>query len=185
MHDAARDLECLRRVAAGDEAALSELYDRYIGLVLPVAVRIVGDSAQAEDVVQETWLQVWRSAPSYDPKRGPVAAWLLTITRSRALDTYRSRSARSKREDRVAKAPIADGPDPGDQVNGSSSRAAVRRAIAALDPKKREVIELAYWQGLSQTEIAARLGAPLGTVKSWMRQGLRDLRASLPEGEWW
>ncbi len=185
MSDVTRDLECLRRIAAGDEVALSELYDRYIGLLFPMAAKIVGDAAQAEDVVQEVWMQVWRSAASYDPKRGPVAAWLLTITRSRALDVYRSRSARAKREDVVAKEPADHTPDPGRAINGARSRETVRRALAGLDPKKREVLELAYWRGLSQSEIAVRVGAPLGTVKSWMRQGLRDLRAALPEGEWW
>ncbi|MCI0453182.1 MAG: sigma-70 family RNA polymerase sigma factor [Candidatus Latescibacteria bacterium] len=185
MTDVTRDLDCLRRIAAGDEAGLSELYDRYIGLIFPMAVKIVGDNAHAEDVVQEVWMQVWRSAPSYDPKRGPVAAWLLTITRSRALDVYRSRSARAKREDVVAKESVESGHDPGAAINGARKRDLVRRAFAALEPKKREVLELAYWHGLSQSEIAVRVGAPLGTVKSWMRQGLRDLRASLPEGEWW
>ena len=117
MTGGTHDIDCLARIGAGDTSALGELYDRYIALMFPVAVKIVGSREEAEDVMQEVWLQVWRSAASYDASRGAVAAWLLTITRSRALDRYRSRSARSKREDLVrAEAPPSVAP-----VNSSES----------------------------------------------------------------
>src|SRR5262249_50322262 len=155
-----------RRMRAGDESALTELYDRYIGLVFPVAMRILGNQAEAEDVVQDVWLQVWRNTASYDESRGTLAAWLLTITRSRALDAIRSRSARSRREDQArAEAPAAVAS--ANSAETSSSRDAVRRAFEKLEPHHRAVLELAYWHGLSQSEIAARLQQPLGTVKSW------------------
>jgi RNA polymerase sigma-70 factor (ECF subfamily) len=179
--DAFRDVECLQRVRAGDESALSELYDRYIGLVFPVAVRIVGDPAEAEDVMQDVWLQVWRRADSYDASRGAFAAWLITITRSRALDLVRGRSARARRETRVGReSEVTVVPTPAHE--STRSREVIRRALEGLDAHKREVLELAYWQGLSQSEIAEKLKTPLGTVKSWTRQALRDLKLALPEG---
>ena len=184
MTGGTRDIDCLRRMGAGDESALTELYDRYIALVFPVAMRILGNQAEAEDVMQDVWLQVWRNTASYDKSRGTLSAWLLTITRSRALDAVRSRSARSRREDQAraaapdAVAPVLDG-------ETSSSRDAVRAAFDRLEPHHRTVLELAYWQGLSQREIAERMQQPLGTVKSWTRQALREMRGVLPEGEWW
>jgi RNA polymerase sigma-70 factor (ECF subfamily) len=163
---------------------LTELYDRYIGLVFPVAMRILGNQAEAEDVMQDVWLQVWRNASSYDATRGAVGAWLLTITRSRALDAVRSRSARSRREEQVrSETPAAVVPST--SAESSSSRDAVSRAFEQLEPHHRTVLEMAYWQGLSQREIAEKMQQPLGTVKSWTRQALRDLRGALPEGEWW
>lgn len=184
MTESTRDIDCLQRIGAGDTPALGELYDRYIALIFPVAVKIVGNKEEAEDVMQDVWMQVWRSAASYDAKRGAVPAWLLTITRTRALDRYRSRSARERREDTVrAEAPAIATPSNG--VERASSRDAVRRAFDTLEPHHRQVLELAYWKGLSQSEIAETLSAPLGTVKSWTRQALRGLRDALPEGEWW
>jgi RNA polymerase sigma-70 factor (ECF subfamily) len=184
MTGAPHDIDCLRRIRAGDETALTELYDRYIGLVFPVAMRILGNQAEAEDVMQDVWLQVWRNAASYESSRGAVGAWLLTITRSRALDAVRSRSARSRREEQVrAEAPAAVVSS--NSAESSSSREAVRHAFEKLEPHHRTVLELAYWHGLSHAEIATRMQTPLGTVKSWTRQALRDLRGALPEGEWW
>lgn len=184
MTGGTHDNDCLARMRAGDESALTELYDRYSGLVFPVAVRILGNPAEAEDVMQDVWLQVWRNTASYDERRGTLAAWLLTITRSRALDAIRSRAARSRREEQVkaeAPATVASA----NSAESSSSRENVRKAIERLDPHHRSVLELAYWQGLSQREIAERMQQPLGTVKSWTRQALRELRGALPEGEWW
>ncbi len=185
MTGGTRDIECMQRIGAGDTSALGELYDRYIALMFPVAVKILGSQEEAEDVMQDVWVQVWRNAAAYDPARGAVPAWLLTITRTRALDCCRSRSARARREDAVrTNAPASVAP----AVNGvekSSSREAVRRAFAQLEPHHRQVLELAYWEGLSQSEIAAKMEAPLGTVKSWTRQALRGLRDALPEGELW
>ena len=184
MTESTRDIDCLQRIGAGDTPALGELYDRYIALIFPVAAKILGNKEEAEDVMQDVWMQVWRSAASYDPKRGAVAAWLLTITRTRALDRYRSRTARARREEATsAEAPTVVTPSNG--VEKASSRDAVRRAFSQLEPHHRQVLELAYWKGLTQSEIAATMSAPLGTVKSWTRQALRGLRDALPEGVWW
>lgn len=184
MSGSTRDIDCLRRISAGDSSALGELYDRYIALMFPVAVKILGSKEEAEDVMQEVWMQVWKSAVSYDSARGAVPAWLLTITRTRALDRYRARSARTRREEATTMEAPAP-PAPSNGVESASSRDVVRRAFEKLEPHHRQVLELAYWKGLSQAEIATALSAPLGTVKSWTRQALRGLRDALPEGEWW
>jgi RNA polymerase sigma-70 factor (ECF subfamily) len=178
------DIDCLQRIGAGETSALGELYDRYIGLMFPVAVKILGSKEEAEDAMQEVWLQVWRNAASYDSARGPVAAWLITIARTRALDRYRSRSARERREDQV-RAETPSSVTPANGAEAASSRDAVRRAFDRLEPHHRKVLEMAYWQGLSQNEIAERMETPLGTIKSWTRQALRDLKGALPEGELW
>ena len=179
-----RDIVCLRRVHGGDESALQELYDRYCPLLYPVALRILRSSADAEDAVQQAWLQVWKSAGSYDPRRGVVAAWLLTVARTRALDLYRSLASRRRAEGRDEAAPQVAPADPAADAAQGQVGARVRRALGTLTAEQRRVLEIAYFEGLSQSEVAARIGAPLGTVKSWTRQGLMRLKELLPEEEW-
>jgi RNA polymerase sigma-70 factor (ECF subfamily) len=179
-----RDLQCVRKLGGGDSSALEELYDRYTPLLYPVALRILRGAADAEDAVQQAWLQVWRSAASYDPKRGTVAAWLLTMTRTRALDLYRSLSSRKRAEGQVDREPITPPADPSRTAVQGQLSGRVRKALESLPPQQRQVLEVAYFEGLSQSEVAERLGAPLGTVKSWTRQGLLRLRELLPQEEW-
>jgi RNA polymerase sigma-70 factor (ECF subfamily) len=179
-----RDLECVRRMQAGDERALAELYDRYTPLIYPVALRILRSAADAEEVVQQSWLQVWKGAAGYDPRRGTVAAWLLTVARSRALDLYRSVASRRRAEGQVDPEPLARPEDPTTSVAQRQVSERVRKALEGLAPQQRQVLEIAYFEGLSQNEVAARLNAPLGTVKSWTRQGLMRLRELLPQKEW-
>lgn len=180
----AADARLLERVAGGDREALAALYDRFTPLLFPVALRIAGSRADAEDVLQEVWVQVWRRASSFDASRGSVPAWLMTITRSRSLDFIRARSARAKREE-GSEPQSQTSPDPGRSAESASVREKLRAAFAELGPERAQVLELAYWEGLSQSEIAERTGSPLGTVKSWTRQGLARMRKILPEGEWW
>lgn len=182
------DRTCLQRLRAGDSAALEELVDRHSDLMFSLASRIVGNTTEAEEVLQETWLQAWRRAAQYDAARGSVGAWLVTITRSRALDRLRSARSRSRAEEaaggeavRAAAAPAT--PDATAHAEQRELSARVNRALTSLDARHREVMLLAYFQGLSQSEIAARLAAPLGTVKSWMRQALARLRELVPEEE--
>src|SRR6185369_12142404 len=125
---------------------------------------------------QNAWLQVWRRASSYDVRRGTVAAWLLTVARSRALDRYRSLSSRRQAEAKVDPEPLAPPVDPSAGAAGQQLGERVRLALAQLQPQQRQVLEIAYFQGLSQSEIANQLNTPLGTVKSWTRQGLMRLR---------
>lgn len=171
-------------MAAGDTAGLSELYDRYSDLLYSLTVRIVGGASDAEEVLQDSWLQAWRSAGSYDPRRGAVGAWLVTITRSRALDRVRSvgsrRRAVAAAGAEALAAPPRPAPDPATGFARRMLREDVARALAALTPQQRQVVELAYFAGLSQAEIATRLGAPPGTVKSWTRQALLKLRGCVP-----
>jgi RNA polymerase sigma-70 factor (ECF subfamily) len=171
---------------ARDESALAALYDAYGGLLYSVAMRIVGSPEDAEDVVQEAWVQAWKSCGSYDPRRGTVAAWLLTLARSRALDRWRSLASRRRAEDAVqVEAPLATAPiEPLAESEQAQLRGRLGTALETLSPEQRQVLELAYFRGLSQSEIAAQLDRPLGTVKSWTRQGLLRLRAMVPQEDW-
>lgn len=187
LTDQERDLKCVQRVQAGDSVALAELYDRYTPLLYPVALRILRSPSEAEDAVQDAWLQVWKRSATYDPKRGTLAAWLLTVTRTRALDRYRSLASRQRAETRAeseADPPPSATEDPARAATRTDLGERVRGALESLQPQQRRVLEIAYFEGLSQSEIAERLGAPLGTVKSWTRQGLMRLRELLPEREW-
>jgi RNA polymerase sigma-70 factor (ECF subfamily) len=181
-----RDLECLLRLRSKDASGLEALYDVYGGILYGVALRILRSASDAEDVVQEAWAQVWKSSASYDARRGTVAAWLMTIARTRALDRYRSTAARQRAhaaaETHVAPPPAA--PDPSLRSEQSRLVSQVRQALDRLPEEHQRVLELAYFGGLSQTEIATQLGKPLGTVKSWTRQGLLRLRDALPQAEW-
>ncbi len=182
MSDQDRDRSCMERVRSGDTRALEELYDRHSGLLYSAALHIVARSMDAEEVLQEAWLQAWNRAESYDAGRGSVVAWLLTLVRSRAIDRLRSRASRQRVEQAISDEP------PGRSVEEPPATVAHRQlhervttALAALAPQQRQVLELAYFGGLTQSEIASRLGAPLGTVKSWARQGLLRLRELVPE----
>lgn len=161
----------LQRLATGDKSALSEMYDRYAGLVNGLALRIVRDVAEAEDVVQEVFLQIWRQADRYDPARGKPEAWLCTITRSRALDRLRRRT--SRREEVEEAAP------PSSSTPRTDEALIVRQALGQLSDEQRYALELAYYQGLTQTEIAETLGEPLGTVKTRIRTAMIRLRTTL------
>ena len=184
LTDPERDRDCVKRILSGDTAALGELYDRYTPLLYPMALRILGTGAEAEDAVQDAWVQVWSRAASYDPRRGSVGAWLVTLARSRAIDRYRGVAARGRAEAKAEPPPAAGPDDPAVDAARVQLGDRVRQALERLEPKQREVLEIAYFQGLTQTEIADRLNAPLGTVKSWTRQGLMRLREMLPQEEW-
>jgi RNA polymerase sigma-70 factor (ECF subfamily) len=184
MNDTERDRRCWERVAGGDPAALSEAYDRYADLLYSLALRIVGSASDAEEVLQDSWLQAWRSARTFDPARGALGAWLVTIARTRALDRLRSVGSRRRAEGAATVEAATEPPPPAaDPASGYARRMLkqdVATAITALAPQQRQVVEMAYFEGLSQSEIAARLNAPLGTVKSWTRQALLKLRERVP-----
>jgi RNA polymerase sigma-70 factor, ECF subfamily len=163
--------DTIRRIADGDHAALGELYDRYAPMVTGLAVRILHDLADAEDVLQAVFLQVWRQASRYDAERGAPEAWLCTIARTRALDHLRRRVALREKHTTVTLQHAA--------APSTVERLAVRRALGELRPTQRRALELAYYEGLTQTEIAARLNEPLGTIKTRIRGGMTRLRTAL------
>ena len=183
MKDAERDRACVARLARGDTTALEELYDRHSDLLYSLAFRIVGREAEAEEIVQEAWVQAWRSAATYDSRRGNVGAWLVTLTRSRAIDRVRSETSRQKAEAAAGLEPTAAPDDASAEAAHRELSARVTAALAELGSRHRRVLELAYFAGLSQTEIADRLKAPLGTVKSWTRQALSKLTQLVPREE--
>jgi RNA polymerase sigma-70 factor (ECF subfamily) len=172
--------EILSRIARQEPAALAALYDRTASLVHGLALRILGDHGAAEDVTLEVYLQIWRQAGSYDRGRGSPLAWLLTVARTRAIDRLRSDRATRRGEPlRVARALPAPAPGPEDEAVRRERRGFVHQALLRLAPAQRRALELAYFGGLSQTEIAAQLGEPLGTVKTRIRLGLMHLREAL------
>lgn len=173
------DVAVIAQAARGEVQALATLYDRYAGLLLSMANRMLGDKTMAEDLVQDVFMEVWRRAHAFDSSRGSVRTWLLVRLRSRALD--RLRSARHRREVTVDDVgPREPAPAPEDPEL-SPDRALVRQAIASLPDDQRRVIELSYFQGLSSSEIAAQMGSPLGTVKSRTAAALSKLRAAMSE----
>jgi RNA polymerase sigma-70 factor, ECF subfamily len=177
----AADLAALERMARGDHEALAELYDRHGRLVYSLALRILRDQSDAEDIVQEVFSQAWRQAVRYDRSRGKPVAWLLNLTRSRAIDRLRGRRARP---DAAAADPaaldLADLSQPVDEQIALSHQAArIRTAVGELSVLQRVAIELAFYEGLTHVEIADRLELPLGTVKTRIRQGLLKLRERL------
>ena len=174
------DRVILGRIGAGELDALEELYDRYRTMAYSIALRITTDAALAEDVVQDAFLGAWRNANRYLEGRGSVKTWLLSIVHHRAVDAVRRRRPTTELPDRESTPPLAlTIPDIWPEVDGRLDRDSVRQALAALSESQREALELAYFSGLTQQEIAVRTGAPLGTVKSRMRLGLLAMRRAL------
>jgi len=181
------DRAVLARVADGELDALQDLYDRYRTMAYSIALRITADAALAEDVVQDAFLGAWRNAGRYVEGRGTVKTWLLSIVHHRAVDAVRRRRPTSELPDVETPPPAAlTVPDIWGEVAGNLDRAEIASALATLSEVQREAIELAYFSGLTQVEIADKTGAPLGTVKSRIRLGLLAMRAALvgelPEG---
>ena len=172
------DERLVERVAGRDEAVLATLYDRHIRTALGLAYRITGDQETAEEAVQEAFLSLWRGAGTYRPDRGAVRTWLLTMVRNRSIDVLRA-PARQPHIRSVEDLPLAAPDDPLQEAITAASGAAVRAAVATLPPDQRLTVELAYFAGLSYPEIAARMGVPLGTVKSRLRLALERLRGQL------
>jgi RNA polymerase sigma-70 factor (ECF subfamily) len=175
------DPELAGRLKRRDPQAMADLYDRYGRLVYSLIVRIVRDGALAEDLMQETFLRVWNRGQAFDEERGALGPWLLTVARNRAIDYIRSvdgRMARSAYELVEMENPALFANLESQMVNSDQARR-IREALTKLNPTQRSVIELAYFDGLSQTEMAEKMGQPLGTIKTWVQTALRNLRAEL------
>lgn len=175
------DPDLAARIKRRDPQAMADLYDRYGRLAFSLILRIVRDREMAEDLVQETFLRVWTRAQAFDGERGALGPWLLAVARNRAIDYLRSadgRMARSSYELVEVESPALFANLEREVVTADQARR-IREALTKLDPNYRTVIELAYFEGLSQTEMADKLSQPLGTIKTWVRAALKSLRDSL------
>jgi len=177
------DFERLKRLREGERTVLAELYDGYTPLLYPVLVRLTGDRGAADEALMATWTRVAQEAGAYDPARGTVAAWLLQLARASARERIPAvQGARRSGSDRDRGGDIDDDPDDRPEHRQLAER--VRRALGALEPKHRRVLESAFLDGQDESEIAARLGAPAPMVRAWARQALLRLREILPYDEW-
>ena len=174
-NEAGDDMRLVARVRAGDQQALSQLYDRYSGVVYGVALRILQDTGAAEDILQDVFLQLWRRPDAFDSSRGSLTAWLAVIARHRSIDRLRRR----RPETDIAECVIAGGDDPRDETERALVIEKVRGVMNEMGAEQRAAMEMAFFQGLTHTEIAEKTGQPLGTVKTRIRSGLQLLRARL------
>ncbi|PYS71402.1 MAG: hypothetical protein DMF69_10525 [Acidobacteria bacterium] len=173
------DVELLKAIVRQDETALADLYDRYRVILFSLLVRILNSREEAEDVLQEVFLQVWRRAADFDENRGRPFTWLVTLTRSRGIDRLRSLAARERVALAGAREPSEEVSDAVADAYRSEQRGLVTTALAQLPDEQKRALMLAYFDGLTQSEIAEKLDAPLGTVKTRMRSGLIKLRELL------
>jgi RNA polymerase sigma-70 factor (ECF subfamily) len=175
------DLELVERLGRHDARAFEALYDRYVRLAFAVALRVLSDRDRAEEVVQDVYVKLWRQPNLFDPRRGAFRPWLLRVVHHRAIDELRqaNRDRAQTAEDpegRILESLADKGPAPEDLAETSIDRDKVMEALDQLSPSQREAIEMAFFDGLTQSEIAKRLGEPLGTVKTRVRLGMRRLR---------
>ena len=182
------DPTLLARVVKGDQQAFSQLYDHSSTLLFTLAVRILGNHEEASDLLQDVYLEVWRKVSRYDVGRGTPIAWLITLTKSRAIDRLRARAARGYRATNSLEAGIASqladpGPNSLETQADQELRLVVGAAMVGLPQAQQQAIELAYYEGLSHAEIAERLNQPLGTVKTRIKLGMSKLRDGLQQ--WW
>lgn len=165
----------LERVQSGDQAAMTEIFDRYSGMAYSIALRVLGDPAQAEDVMQDVFFQVWRNPKSFAPERGSLGAWLAVVIRNRCIDVRRRRRPTDSVEDVI----LASSTDVSSEVERSTLIERVRAVLTGLPAEQRENLELAFFEGMTHAEIAAQKGEPLGTVKTRIRTALTALRKAL------
>lgn len=181
------DAELIRRVARGDREAFSLIYDRYSRPLFSIALRVLNDSREAEDIVHDVFIALWNKAGDFASDRGTAFGWCVTLTRNRAIDRVRARKRRGELLAESAPSDLgydenqAENADSGDMLWQKEKAAAVRHALEALPSEQRSALQLAYFGGLTQQEIAARLREPLGTVKARIRRGLLKLRELLPQ----
>jgi RNA polymerase sigma-70 factor, ECF subfamily len=166
------DAALVSAIRSGNESAMAELYDRYSAIVYSVALRVLGDTGAAEDVLQEVFMQLWRNPGAFDSSRGNLAPWLAVIARNRAIDTLRKRHGETDIEDVV----VSVEPDLAGEADRAIAMTKVRTVLGGMPAAQRSALELAYFEGLSHSEIAAKTGEPLGTVKTRIRAGLLALR---------
>jgi RNA polymerase sigma-70 factor, ECF subfamily len=175
------DSELLHAIARGDEQALASLYDRYRLILFGLILRILHSRPEAEDVLQDVFIQVWKRAADFDESRGRPFTWLVTLCRSRTIDRLRALESRQRTANEAVQEAEESVSDSEQDAMRAEQSAVVRQCLGDLPREQRETLVLAYFEGLTQTEIASRLGAPLGTVKTRMRSGMIKLREMLGE----
>jgi RNA polymerase sigma-70 factor (ECF subfamily) len=174
----APDLATVTAMRSGDQSALAELYDRYSSVVYAVALRVLGDTGAAEDVLQEVFLQLWRNPGAFDAARGSLGAWLAVITRNRSIDALRRRRPETDIEDVI----VSVAPDLAAAADRSRAAEKVRGVLGSMPVPQRTALEMAYFEGMSHSEIASKTGEPLGTIKTRIRSGLLALRKAFQGG---
>jgi RNA polymerase sigma-70 factor (ECF subfamily) len=172
LRETGNDASLLAAIRGGDESAMAALYDRYSSIVYSVALRVLSDTGAAEDVLQEVFLQLWRNPGLFDASRGNLAPWLAVITRNRAIDALRKRRPESD----IADVIISVEPDMASDAERARAMEKVRGVLESMPAAQRGALEMAYFEGLSHSEIAAKTGEPLGTIKTRIRSGLLSLR---------
>jgi RNA polymerase sigma-70 factor, ECF subfamily len=170
-----QDEALIERIRSGDETAMADTYDRYSGIVYGVALRVLGDAAAAEDVLQEVFLQLWRNPQAFDASRGKLATWLAVIARNRAIDHLRKRPL----EDDIEGLPISTGVSLENEAEQRLAVEKIRGALSRLPQEQRRALEMAFFEGMTHTEIASKTGDPLGTIKTRIRAGLMALRKAV------
>jgi|SRR5579862_2906772 len=177
-----RDIELLRQIAAGDRAAFADFYDRHSTLMFSVACRILNDPGEAQDVLQEVFVQIWEKAGRFDSRLGKASSWAVALVRNKSIDRTRA----SQRRTRLAESAQADqavttqlSPSVNETIHGSENAKLIQSAIDELPSEQRHAIELAYFSGLTHDEISTKLNEPLGTIKARIRRGLLKLRDQL------
>jgi RNA polymerase sigma-70 factor (ECF subfamily) len=172
LAQATSDIALVSAIRSGSEEGMAALYDRYSSIVYSVALRVLGDTGAAEDILQEVFLQLWRNPGLFDSSRGSLAPWLAVITRNRSIDALRKR----KPETDISDVVVSVEPDLASDADRSMAMEKVRGALGAMSPVQRNALEMAYFEGLSHSEISVKTGEPLGTVKTRIRAGLTTLR---------
>lgn len=172
LNTEASDMTLVSGLRSGNESAIASLYDRYSSIVYSVALRVLGDTGAAEDVLQEVFLQLWRNPASFDSARGNMGPWLSVIARNRAIDALRKRRPETDIDDVVVTAPV----NLAEEAERAQAAGKVRAALAGMPEAQRKALELAYFEGMTHTEIAQKTGEPLGTIKTRIRAGLMALR---------
>ena len=168
----ATDISLVGAIRSGDESAMATLYDRYSSIVYAVSLRVLGDTGAAEDVLQEVFMQLWRNPGVFDSSRGNLGAWLAVIARNRSIDSLRKRRPETDIEDVI----VSVEPDMAGEAERSRAMEKVRSTLGGMPAAQRNALEMAYFEGLTHTEIAAKTGEPLGTIKTRIRAGLMTLR---------
>jgi RNA polymerase sigma-70 factor (ECF subfamily) len=180
------DREWSRRLVAGDEHALREVYREHAPAVLGLATRVLGDLGTAEDVLQDVFVRLWERPDTYDPERGALRSYLLTMTHSRAVERLRAEESQRRRRAAAQREPAnMDATDPGDDLAARATGAAVRDALAGLPAEQRKPIEMAYFGGMSYRAVAVALDEPEGTIRYRIRAGMQKMRAALQREEVW